>query len=219
MAIGDAALDLRTEDERRWPRARGFGGLGPAQVVPALPQYWHPYLLNARARGSITCADTRWDLDGATVYCEKNWGSEFSPHWWWGQAHAFDGDPAACVAFAGGPIRLAGVALSPTAVVAATNDSIVRLGAPFARSQASAGGDEWRIRARGPLHSIEIEGDAGEHPVPTLPTPVVAERRTEQRSHHALLGRMHVRLKRGPRTVFEGESRFAGLERAVDLHV
>lgn len=212
----DARLELRIEDEHGWPR-RSFGGLGPAQVVPGLPQYWHPYLLSARARGSLAIGDERWELDGASVYCEKNWGSEFSPHWWWGQSHALGDDPATCVAFAGGRISLAGVGLAPTAVVAAVGGSVIRLAPPFAVTHASVGGDAWRIRARGPVHSIEIEGDAGGHPVPVLPTPVVPDRTTEPRSYHALAGRMDVTLRRGRRTLLRAQSRFAGLERAVHL--
>ena len=47
-------------------------------------------------------------LDGARVYMEKNWGRAFPERWWWGQADAFEGGDV-CVAFAGGPMRLAGM--------------------------------------------------------------------------------------------------------------
>ena len=77
----DARLELRIEGKREWGGV--FGGIGPAQVVPGLPQYWHPWLLGGRVVGS------GWD--GAVVYAEKNWGPRFTEHWWWGQAQGFAG--------------------------------------------------------------------------------------------------------------------------------
>ena len=55
----NARLDVRFEERVEWP-VRVFGGVGPVQVVPGLPQYWHPHLLGGRARG------VGWD--GAVVY-------------------------------------------------------------------------------------------------------------------------------------------------------
>jgi hypothetical protein len=117
--LGEGArLELRFEERVEWPR-RAFGGTGPAQIVPGLPQYWHPHLLGGVVRGS------GWD--GAVVYAEKNWGPRFTEHWWWGQAQAFEGADA-CVAFAGG--RVLGGA--PTGVVVRVEDRILRLAPPFA---------------------------------------------------------------------------------------
>ena len=128
----DARLELRFEDRVEWPR-RAFGGTGPAQIVPGLPQYWHPHLLGGRVSGS------GWD--GAVVYAEKNWGPRFTEHWWWGQAQAFEGADA-CVAFAGG--RVLGGA--PTGVVVRVEDRVLRLSPPFARARERGG----RGRLAGP---------------------------------------------------------------------
>ena len=144
----DARLELRFEERVEWPR-RAFGGIGPAQIVPGLPQYWHPHLLGARVVGS------GWD--GATVYAEKNWGPRFTEHWWWGQAQGFPGADA-CVAFAGG--RVLGGA--PTAVVVRVEDRVLRLAPPFARAasprSATAG---WRVRARSPRWDGGARGRGG----------------------------------------------------------
>ena len=165
----DVALDGATLQRalrapaRDWPR-RAFGALGPAQVVPGLGQYWTPHLLSASVSGHAALGDRELSLDGARVYAEKNWGTAFASHWWWGQASLDDG---AGVAFAGG--RVHGVA--PTAVVAWTPDGLVSLAPPFARTVARASGGEWHIRARSPRHAIEIRGEATGPPL-RLPVPI-----------------------------------------------
>ena len=40
----DAWVDARLRPRVAWPR-RALGGLGPAQLVPGLAQYWYPVLL------------------------------------------------------------------------------------------------------------------------------------------------------------------------------
>lgn len=42
------------------------------------------------ANGGMRYNGRWWDLSGATVYCEKNWGAAFPKKWWWCQANAFD---------------------------------------------------------------------------------------------------------------------------------
>jgi hypothetical protein len=194
----DARLELRFEERVEWPR-RAFGGIGPAQIVPGLPQYWHPHLLGARVTGS------GWD--GASAYAEKNWGPRFTEHWWWGQAQGF-AEADACVAFAGG--RVLGGA--PTAVVVRLEDRVLRLAPPFAALTSAVGEAGWRVRARSARWSVELEGEAAGAPA-VLPVPVPEERRVEDRSQQYLAGRLSVRLRRGRRVVWAGESGLAGLER------
>ncbi|HEY8581303.1 MAG TPA: tocopherol cyclase family protein, partial [Capillimicrobium sp.] len=110
----DARLDLRLTDVRGWPRRRPLGGLGAGQAVPGLSQYWHPHVLTARATGRAVLGGETVELDGAQAYAEKNWGSGgFPERWWWGQAHGF-GREDACVAFAGGAVRLGPVRTTAT---------------------------------------------------------------------------------------------------------
>jgi hypothetical protein len=199
--LGEGArLDVRFSERREWP-ARAFGGVGPAQVVPGLPQYWHPHLLGGRVVGS------GWD--GAVVYAEKNWGPRFTEHWWWGQAQGFPED--ACVAFAGG--RVLGGA--PTAVVVRLEDRVLRLAPPFARLVTAVGETGWRVRARSARWAVELEGEATGAPA-VLPVPLPEERRVEDRSRQHLAGSLRVTLRRGRRVVWVGESGLAGLERWVE---
>jgi tocopherol cyclase len=81
-------VEVTIEDARPWPRDL-LGGSGVAQLIPGLPQYWHPHLIGGRVRGELTVGGERTTLDGATVYAEKNWGHDFPRRWWWGQADAF----------------------------------------------------------------------------------------------------------------------------------
>ncbi len=171
-----------------------FGGLGPAQSVPFLGQYWHPHLL----RGAATVS-----VDGATrsalVYAERNWGSRFADDWWWGQA--FVGDATVC--FAGG--RQFGAA--PTSLVVALPDRIIRVAPPLRRIVTATAPGRWRIRARG----IEVEAEAGPAGAHLLPVPIPAERRAVLRSRQHLTGRLRLTVD----GVFEGETHLAGLERGT----
>ena len=200
----DARLELRFGERQEWP-VRAFGGTGPAQLVPGLPQYWHPHLLGACVTGS------GWD--GATAYAEKNWGPAFTEHWWWGQAQGFPGADA-CVAFAGGRVSLGPVGGAPTAVVVRLEDRVLRLAPPFARLTSAVGAAGWRVRARSVRWAVELEGEAVGAPA-VLPVPVQEERRVVDRSQQHLAGRLRVTLRRGRRVVFAGESVVAGLERWV----
>jgi Tocopherol cyclase len=196
----DAQLELRFEERVEWP-ARAFGGVGPAQIVPGLPQYWHPHLLGARVVGA------GWD--GATAYAEKNWGPRFTEHWWWGQAQGFPGADA-CVAFAGG--RVLGGA--PTSVVVRVEDRVLRLSPPFAGVVTAVGEAGWRVRARSPRWTVELEGAAVGAPA-VLPVPVPDERRVVDRSQQYLAGTLSVRVWRGRRLWWSGFSGVAGLERWI----
>jgi hypothetical protein len=195
----DARLDVRFTDHVGWPH-RAFGALGGAHAVPGLVQYWHPHLLTARVHGG--------GLDGALAYSEKNWGPAFAPHWWWGQAFL---DESVCAAFAGGPLRLLGHTVAPTALVVRLGDDVLRLAPPFAHVRATAGG--WHLVARTPRHTVTLEGDAAPDRLYSLPVPVPGQRATEPRSRQALAGRIALTVKRGGRTLFKGESALAGLER------
>ncbi len=206
----DARLDVALDDPRPWP-AWAFGGVGAAQIVPGLPQYWHPHLLGARVSGGARLGETAVELSGATAYAEKNWGSAFTEHWWWGQAQGFR-TADACVAFAGGRIALGPLGGAPTSVVVRVEDRVLRLAPPFARMTAAVGAAGWRVRARSAGHLVEVEGEAAGAPA-VLPVPVPGAREVEDRSHQYLAGRLRVSVRRGRRLVFAGESALAGLER------
>jgi hypothetical protein len=210
-----ARLDVALHARRPWPR-RAFGGLGVAQSAPRLPQYWHPHLLGGAVRGELEIDGHRVSLDGAHAYAEKNWGPTFSRDWWWGQAHDFEGADA-CVAFAGGRIRPAGVPMAPTAVVVRLGEEVLRLVAPLALTRAAIGRDGWHIQARSARYAVEIEGDGAGSAPAILPVPLPAEHRVFDGSHQVLAGRMVVTVRRGRRTLLRATSELAGLERDIDL--
>ena len=97
-----AASSVAFADPLPWPR-RAFGALGPAQAVPGLSQYWHPWLLRARVSGSARIGDAHASTSTARSPTPRRTGARagMPPAWWWGQAHGFDRADV-CVAFAGG---------------------------------------------------------------------------------------------------------------------
>jgi tocopherol cyclase len=208
----DARLEATLTHRRSWPGG-AFGGIGPAQVVPGLSQYWHPHLLHARARGVARVGAATIDLDGAAVYAEKNWGrGGMPPAWWWGQAHGFGRDDA-CVAFAGGRAGVGAARVVATALVVAAGGEVVRLVRPLTPLRVAVDGRGWRLRGSTVRHSVEIEGDANGTVPHLLPVPVPAERRRlDNWAPQHLAGRLHVRLRRHGRTVLDDVSTVAGLE-------
>jgi hypothetical protein len=211
-----ARVDAAFEERVPWPPGWAFGGIGAAQAIPGLSQYWHPHLLGARVRGSAE-AGTAWlDLEGATAYAEKNWGAAgHPPAWWWGQAHGFARDDV-CVAFAGGLAALGPARLRATSVVVAIGGEVLRVVSPPAPLRVAVDERGWRLRGRSARHRIEIAGDANGTAPHRLPVPVPAERRRRDGlSAMHLAGALHVRVRRGGRTLFEGTSALAGLERGL----
>jgi len=198
-----ARLEAVLEGRAEWPR-RVWGGLGPAQAVPGLPQYWHPWLLRARVRGDAVLGGETFALDGFGAYAEKNWGARFPGEWWWGHAGFGNG---ALAAFAGG--RLGGP-LAASAVVVRAGGEVLRFTPPSALVTADVGAGEWRLRGRSPRWSVLLEGEGAAPHI--LPVPVPAERRAVMRSEHHLGGRLRVVLRRGRRVVLREESALAGLE-------
>lgn len=207
----DAQLDVRVVDPVPWPR-RSLGGSSVFQVVPALNQYWHPWLLGGRAEGSVVVGEETWDLTGAAVYAEKNWGrGGFPPGWWWGQAQGFE-DPGACVAFAGGIVTAGPLRREVTAIVVRLPDgTLIRLGDPVVSPvTAKVSDDRWELRGRGARWTVEIEGAAPLHEAHLLPVPLPAERRNVETDFEHLAG--HLTLEVSGRLAYRGETDLAGLE-------
>jgi len=212
--LGEGArLDVRVHDAVPWPR-RALGGSSVFQAVPALNQYWHPWLLGGRAEGTATVGEETWSLDGAHVYAEKNWGrGGFPEAWWWGQAQGF-ADPGACVAFAGGRIHSGPLRTEVTAVVVRLPDGrVLRLGDPIVSPTGAVVTDEsWSLRARSLRWQIDVEGASPLSSAHVLPVPLPAERRNVPGALEHLGGAMRVEVRRHGRRVWAGESDLAALE-------
>ena len=209
----DARLDVRFADRVPWPRG-AFGGIGPAQAIPGLSQYWHPHLLGGRVAGRARLGDREIELDGATVYAEKNWGrGGFPPAWWWGQAHGFARDDV-CVAFAGGRAGLGSLQVLSTSLVVRVGDEVVRVVRPLHPMRVDVGPRGWSLRARTARHTIELEGKANGTPPHALPVPLAAQRRNlEGAAAQYLASDVRLVVRRGRRTLFSGVSALGGLER------
>lgn len=209
----EARLDLTIHEPVHWPRA-AFGGSGPFHAVPALNQYWHPWLLGGRAEGVAVVGGERWEIRGAQAYGEKNWGREgFPESWWWGQAQGF-AEPGACVAFAGGQVTAGPLRTEVTALVVRLPDGqVVRLGNPGTSPvRARVSDDRWSLRGRSLRWEIEVEGRAPLEQAHVLPVPLPSERRNTAGALEHLAGTMEVRVRRRGRTVWEGASSLAALE-------
>jgi len=209
----DARLQARFSETKTWPRG-AFGGIGPAQAIPGLSQYWHPHLLGGRVSGSACIAGREIDLDGASVYGEKNWGrGGFPPAWWWGQAHGFERDDV-CVAFAGGRAGIGRAQVLATSLVVRVGDEVVRAVRPMHPMRIEVGVRGWRFHARTARHTIELEGRANGTPPHALPIPIAAERRNrEEAASQYLASDVRLVVRRGRRMLFSGSSALAGLER------
>lgn len=209
----DARLDVRITNPTAWPR-RGFGGSGVFQSVPGLNQYWHPWLLGGRAEGHAVLDGEEWDLNGAQVYAEKNWGrGGFPESWWWGQAQGF-AEPEACVAFAGGQVSAGPLRTEVTAVVVRLPDGrLLRLVHPALSPVHAAVTDEhWILRGRSPNWSVDIEGHGPVGDAHVLPVPLPTERRNIAGAIEHLGARMRVSVRRRGREVWSGRSTLAALE-------
>jgi tocopherol cyclase len=206
----DNWLDAAVRPLMPWPR-RAFGALGPAHLLPGLAQYWHPVLLDAEATGEACVGGRRRRLDGSRVYVEKNWGPGFAGRWWWGQAAAFPQNGLG-VAFAGGHLPLLGARPAPTAVVVRIGAEVLAFRPPGARARVAVGDGQWRLRMRSPRHRLELDGEGGETPAHLLPVPELGVPRVEMRSRQLLAGQIHLRLRRGRRTLIDASSPLAGLE-------
>jgi len=209
----DARLDVRFAEAVPWPHG-SFGGIGPAQAIPGLSQYWHPHVLGGSVIGSAQLGGREIDLDGANVYAEKNWGRDgFPAAWWWGQAHGFPRDDV-CVAFAGGRAGLGPLQMLSTSLVARVGDEVVRAVRPYHPMRIDVGSRGWRLHARTARHTIELEGQANGTPPHALPIPIAAERRNlEGAAAQYLASEVRLVVRRGRRTLFRGASALAGLER------
>lgn len=218
----DARVDLRIDDAHPWPH-RGFGGSSVFQTIPGLNQYWHPWLLGGRATGTATLGDETWELNGAQVYGEKNWGREgFPDSWWWGQAQGF-GNPGACVAFAGGLVTAGPMNVEVTALVVRLPDGrVLRLGNPvISPVRTRTSDEEWHLNGRGYGWDVEVTASAPRDDAFVLPVPLPSRHRNVPGDLEHLAGELSVTVRRFGRHVWSDRTTLAalehgGLERAAD---
>lgn len=213
VSLGDTALDVTFSDTLPWPH-QAFGGSSVFQSVPALNQYWHPWLLGGRVNGTATVAGETWQLRDAQIYAEKNWGREgFPESWWWGQAQGF-AERDACVAFAGGQVHSGPIRTEVTGlVVRLPGGRVVRLGNPgISPVRATIDDERWMLHGRGYGWAIDVTGFAPRAASHVLPVPLPSEERNTAGALEHLAGTLEVTVRRWGRPVWSGRSVLAGLE-------
>lgn len=91
----------------------GWGGTQESQQkstagwlssFPVFEPHWQIILADARATGSITWKNQKYQFTNAPFYAEKNWGAALPRKWYWTQCNSFDGYEQLS-AVAGGGIR------------------------------------------------------------------------------------------------------------------
>lgn len=209
VRLGDVRLEVDLHDLVGWPHRLGGGGVFAA--IPFLGQYWHPHVLGGRAAGTVTLGGQTWQLDGADVYAEKNWGSGFPDWWWWGQAQGFD-ERDVCVAFGGGHLRAGPIAFDVGGCVLRLHDRILRFAPPMSRLRTQVDGGRWRVEARRRGVRMVIDGEGRGAEPHVLPVPIPAARRNIDTDLEHLAGRLHLEVVEHGRTIFDGTSELAGLE-------
>ncbi len=206
--LDDVHLDLHFDDPFKWPKA--FGGGGIFSSIPFLNQYWHPYRLGGKASGTVEFSGDSWSFDGATLYCERNWGAGFPARWWWGQAHDFGGADVS-VAFSGGLLELGPIRRDVTGVVVRLGDRVIRV-TPPAPVRSQVGDGLWTVSARTPRYQIDLHADGAGQDPHVLPVPLPAERRNVDTDFEHLAGRLRCTVREFGRVVFDGTCELAGLE-------
>jgi hypothetical protein len=211
-----ARLDVSVRRPVPWSR-RGTGGSSLLQTLPALPRYWHPWLLGGVVTGTAHVGEETWDLDGWTVYGEKRWGRAGVPDaWWWGQAQGFP-DPTVCVAFAGGRVRVGPLTTTLTALVVLLPDgTLLRWGDPVLNPVSARVRDGWwLLRGRSAQWYVELDGFAPSGEATMSPTVSPATSRAGGPGVPEAIGQraatVRVRVRRRGRMLWSGESEVAGL--------
>lgn len=208
-----AKLHVTITDPVPWPHL-AVGGSSIFQSVPALNQYWHPWLLGGRASGWAELDGERWEFDAADVYGEKNWGREgFPDSWWWGQAQAFSA-PDTCVAFAGGQVHSGPLRTEVTAlVVRVPGGRVVRLGNPvISPVDAEVTDENWELEGRGYGWRIRVSGRSPLDRAHVLPVPLPSQGRNSAGAIEHLAGELDVEVWRHGRLVWADHSSLAALE-------
>lgn len=211
VRLGGATLDITIADPVRWPLRR-WGGSSVFHTVPGLNQYWHPWLLGGRVRGTAVVAGEEWTFTDCQIYGEKNWGKGgFPDSWWWGQANFADD---ACVAFAGGQVHAGPLRTEVTGLVVRLPDArMVRLGNPgVSPVQAHITDTEWHLRGRGHGWEITVDAEAPLEAAHVLPVPLPSAHRNTAGAIEHLAGQMQVEVRRRGRVVWRGTTSLAGLE-------
>jgi hypothetical protein len=109
-----------------------------------------------------------------------------------------------------------GVQVLATSLVVVLGGELIHAVRPLVPMHVRVDDRGWSLRARTPRHHLELEAHANGTAAHLLPVPVPAERRNlDGAAVQHLAGALRIRVSRRGRTVWEGASALAGLERGV----
>jgi tocopherol cyclase len=91
--------------------SKQFSTAGWLAAFPVFEPHYQVIMSKGLAMGSISIRDDEGvnynlNLDGSSVYLEKNWGGSFPSSWWWIQANTFQNGSDLCVTSTGAKRRL-----------------------------------------------------------------------------------------------------------------
>ena len=192
-----ARLSIEVDEPLPWPRPR-FGGSSAFHSVPALNQYWHPWLLGGGCVARPRSATRRGSSTAPRSGGEKNWGRGFPTRGGGGQAQGFE-DRGACVAFAGGQVSAGPLRTEVTAlVVRLPNGRVPRLGNPGTSPVRAQVLDEaWTLRGRSRQWQVDVEGSAPLADAHVLPVPLPSLGRNTAGAIEHLGGALSVVVRSG----------------------
>jgi len=99
-----ANWNINIEMDSSWANS-----MGSLTNVPYLPVNWNVFILNGKTKGSLIWNGKQFNLEGATIYGDHNWGPQFPSAWAFICANRFS-NPKSALAAAGGPNSFLGTA-------------------------------------------------------------------------------------------------------------
>ncbi|MBF2026403.1 MAG: tocopherol cyclase family protein [Oscillatoriales cyanobacterium C42_A2020_001] len=99
-----ARWNYRIQPVYRWGNPWGLqqSTAGWLSFLPIFEPGWQILMAHGLATGWIEWNGTRYSLQNAPLYAEKNWGGSFPQKWFWIQCNAFDAMPDLTVTAVGG---------------------------------------------------------------------------------------------------------------------
>ncbi|MCB0569299.1 MAG: hypothetical protein KDC66_06040 [Phaeodactylibacter sp.] len=192
-----------------WPKMLGAPGImGWYSFVPFMECYHGVVSLGHELDGRLEVYGTTVDFSGGRGYIEKDWGHSFPSSWIWVQSNHFDG-PASVMASVAN-IPWIGSHFIGYIVGFLLNGRLYRFATyTGAQMRASLGEQEVYLSFKSRRHRLEITafnaGGTGE-----LVSPISGN--MTGKVNESMQSVVEVKLFEGPRLLFEGKGRNAGLE-------
>ncbi|MEQ8706596.1 MAG: tocopherol cyclase family protein [Phaeodactylibacter sp.] len=213
LALPELEGELSFHGNTPWPSKPGAPGImGWYTFVPFMECYHGVVSLHHELRGHLNVYGKPVDFTGGLGYIEKDWGKSFPSSWIWMQANHLQDTKQACLMASVAKIPwlgshftgfLAGLQLDGKLWAFTTYNN--------ARLQTSldepANTVHLRLKRKGAVLEIDAQQRGG---TGTLAAPVSGA--MAGKVNESLQSVIHIRLKEGRTTVYEGEARHAGLE-------